>query len=174
MKKKEKTTEQEIKTLKGWKNACFVGMFLSAIAPFITIALANYEKYFIQYNGIKVSIGFFVGMGLMGFVVWAIAKKKLGDSMITFLILWITFAFTLTMLNELINDITTMMWFGSIGIAGTCALQKEEQALQKKIDKKIDIINTAEKELSVEQAKKEIAARKQKIIVKVKNEKGND
>ena len=172
--KKEKTTEQEIKTLKGWKNACFVGMFISAMTPFVAVALANYEKYFVQYNGTKVSIGFLVGMMLMGFVIWAITKKKLGDSMITFLVLWIAFAFTLTMLNELINDISTIMWFGAIGIAGTCALQQEEQALQKKIDKKLDIINTAEKELSVEQAKQEIAAKKQKVIVKVKKEKGNE
>lgn len=164
-KNEQKTLSQQKRTLKGWKWTCFIGEFVSAFTPFVVIGLANYDKYFVEYDGSKMSIALFMALGLMGFVVWAITKKKLENNFITFLIGWVVVAFIFTMLGELITDISTIMWFGAIGIAGTCGLMEGEKALEKKIKVIDEVQQQANKEIQVEQAKEEIV---KKVKVKVK------
>ena len=71
------------KTVKSQKNkyaiieySCFVGEFVSVASPFVAIGIANYDKYFVQYDGTKMSIAFFMAMAVMGMAIFLISKKK--------------------------------------------------------------------------------------------------
>lgn len=166
MEKKNKTPSEQKKSLKRWKRTCFAGEFVSAATPFFVIGIVNFDKYFIQYDGTKMSISFFLAMSLMGFVVWAITKKKLNNSFVLFLVGWLVCAFIFTMLGEMITDLATIMWFGAIGIAGALGLQKEEEVLQAKIDKISAAQEQADKEQLVEDVKQEKAEKTIKIKIK--------
>ena len=128
------------KSVKSQKNkyaaieyGCFVGEFVSVATPFVAIGIANYDKYFVQYDGTKMSIAFFMAMAVMGMAIFLISKKKLENSYITLLIGWAVMAFVFQMLGQMILDLATIMWFGLIGLAGAYILELgSKKAKQKK------------------------------------------
>ncbi len=154
---KERTVKQEQKYHKRWSLACFIAEFPVVFAPFITIGIVNYDKYFIQYDGTKVSVSFILAMAVLGIAVYCVSKKKLENSMITLLIAWTIVAFIFTILGELITDIAMIMWFGLIGLAGAFGLDKVSKAELAKSEKCKNAINKAEEDIMVEKHKKESA-----------------
>ena len=142
--------------------ASFIGEFISVATPFVAIGIVNYEKYFIEYDGTKMSISFFMALAVMGFAIWSISKKKLENSYITLLIGWAVMAFIFTMLGQMITDLAYIMWFGLIGLCGAYVLDLVSKHYKKKKDEITDAENTAKKEELVEQVKTE------KIKVKIK------
>lgn len=145
--------------------SCFAGEFVSVAAPFVAIAIVNYDKYFVQYNGTQMSISFFMALAVMGFAIWGITKKKLQNSFITFMIAWATIAFIFQMMGEMILDIATIMWFGLIGLAGAYGLDLGSKAAKKKKEKIISAYEQADKDDLVEAVKEE---KKQKVKVRIK------
>lgn len=161
------------KTVKSKKNkyaaieySCFVGEFVSVATPFVAIGIANYDKYFVQYDGTKMSIAFFMAMAVMGMAIFLISKKKLENSYITLLIGWAVMAFVFQMLGAMITDLATIMWFGLIGIAGAYVLEIGSKAAKKKKELIKDAIKQADKEDLVEQYKVEKEEKKVKVKVK--------
>lgn len=154
---KERTVKQEQKYHKRWSLACFIAEFPVVFAPFITIGIVNYDKYFIQYDGTKVSISFILAMAVLGIAIYCVSKKKLENSMVTLLIGWMVTAFIFTILGELITDIAMIMWFGLIGLAGAFGLDKVSKAEALKAEKCKSAINKAEEDIMVEKHKKESA-----------------
>jgi len=158
----EKSPSKLKKKYRAIQYSCFVGEFLSVAAPFITIAIVNYNKYFVEYNGTKTSISFLMAMAVMGFAIWGISKKKLQNSFVSLIIIWATMAFIFTMLGQLITDLATIMWFGLIGIAGACGLDIASNKAKKAKDKIIEAENKANQDDMVEAIKEE-----KKIKIKV-------
>ena len=142
--------------------SCFLGEFLSVAAPFVAIAIVNYEKYFVEYSGIKMSISFFMAMAVMGFAIFGISKKKMNNSFITLIIIWATIAFIFTMLGQIITDLSTIMWFGLIGIAGAAGLDLASNKAKDKKEKITKAQEQADNDDMVEAVKEE-----KKIKVKV-------
>lgn len=158
------------KSVKSQKNkyaaieyGCFAGEFVSVATPFVAIGIANYDKYFVQYDGTKMSIAFFMAMAVMGMAIFLISKKKLENSYITLLIGWAVMAFVFQMLGAMITDLATIMWFGLIGLAGAYILELGSKKAKAKKEQIKDAINTANKEDLVEQYKEE-----KKVKVKIK------
>ena len=158
------------KSVKSQKNkyavieySCFVGEFVSVATPFVAIGIANYDKYFVQYDGTKMSIAFFMAMSVMGLAIFLISKKKLENSYITLLIGWAVMAFVFQLLGQIILDLATIMWFGLIGLAGAYILELGSKKAKKKKESIKEAIAQANKEDLVEQYKEE-----KKVKVKVK------
>lgn len=161
------------KTIKSQKNkyaaieyGCFAGEFVSVATPFVAIGIANYDKYFVQYDGTKMSIAFFMAMAVMGMAIFLISKKKLENSYITLLIGWAVMAFVFQMLGAMITDLATIMWFGLIGLAGAYILEIGSKAAKKKKEEVKEAIKQANKEDMVDQYKQEKEEKKVKVKVK--------
>ena len=159
--KKKKSPTQKKHQYKALQYTCFGGEFASVAAPFVAIGAANYNKYFVEYSGTKMSISFIMAFGVMGFAIWGISKKKLNNSFVTMMIIWATMAFIFTMMGSLITDLATIMWFGLIGIGSAYGLDiasKKFEAKAKQID---EGINEAKKEEIKEDFKEEQAEKKE-------------
>lgn len=159
----EKTPTELKKKYKRWSRVCFFSEFLSVATPFVAIGLINYDKYFIQYNGTKMSIAFFLALAVMGLAVWLVAKKKFENSFITLLIGWATITGIFYLMGEMISDIATIMLFGLIGLAGAYGLDLGSKALDKKAKFVDEAIQQAKKEDLTEAYKEEV-----KVKVKIK------
>lgn len=167
--KKQRTTKQQAKHYGTLATTCFIAKFPVVFAPYIAIGIANYNKYFVEYNGTKMSISFVLALAVMGVAIYLISKKKLEGSFITLLIGWALFAFIFTMLGQMITDIAMIMWFGLIGLVAAYGLDEAEKKLKVKQQKLLDAINEAEKEITVEKYKTEIKQEQQeKKTVKIK------
>lgn len=166
--KKTLTPTQKKKKYKRIQYSCFAGEFISVAAPFIAIAIVNYDKYFVEYDGTKTSISFVMAMAVMGFAIWGITKKKLANSFVSMIIIWATMAFIFTMLGQIITDLATIMWFGLIGIVGAYGLDLGSNAAKKKKDKIIAGIEEAEKEITKDAYKEELKENEQKKTIKVR------
>lgn len=170
-KKKQRTTKQQAKHYGTLATTCFIAKFPVVFAPYIAIGIANYNKYFVEYNGTKMSISFVLALAVMGVAIYLISKKKLEGSFITLLIGWTLFAFIFTMLGQMISDIAMIMWFGLIGLVAAYGLDKVEDKLKVKKQKLVDAINEAEKDNTVEQVKQEIKQEQEqpkKVKIKIK------
>lgn len=164
--KKNKTPSQLKKRYRAIQWTTFISEFISIASPFIAIAIVNYDKYFVQYNGTKMSIAFAMALAVMGVAIWAVSKKKLENSFITLLIGWAVVAFIFTMLGEMITDLAVIMWFGLIGLAGAFGLDEVSKHYKKKKDNIIKAEQTANQDELVEQVKEEKASKKVKVRVK--------
>ena len=172
--KKPKTPTQKKKTYKRISRACFVGQFLSVAAPFVTIGIVNYDKYFVEYNGTKMSIAAIMSAAVMGLAIWLVAKKKFTNSYVTLLIGWVVIDANFFLLGQIINDIAYIMLFGFIGLLGAFGLDIASAKLDEAANKIQKGIDSAEEQLTREayiEEKQE--SEKKKIKVKVKTNKEN-
>ena len=145
-------------TILQWSS--YVGEFIAFVMPFFIIGIVNYDKYFVEYNGTKMSIAFFLAMGVMGFGIWGITKKKIENTYIALIIKWVLFALIFTMLGEIIKDIAAIMWFGLIGIAGAYGLDVTSEHFKKEKLLIKDAQEEAKKDNLVEEVKEENKVKK--------------
>lgn len=161
---KEKTPTQKKKSYKRWSRLCFFGEFVSVAAPFLAIGIANYDKYFIEYDGTKITTGFAMAMIIMGLAVWLVGKKEITNSMITLVIGWGLVTGILFLIEELLADLCYIMLFGWIGLVGALGLDVGSKKLAAKSDKIAKAIERAEDEELVEAYKEEKRAKEEKKV----------
>lgn len=154
--KKELTPTQQKKRYSRLRKTCYAGEFLTAIAPFVTIGAVNYNEYFVEYNGTKMSIACIMAMAIMGIALWAITKKKLENSFATLLIGWAAVAFIFQMMGSIVNDIATIMWFGLIGLTSSAGLDVASKKLKTKEDKITEGIEQAKRDMTANAYKAEV------------------
>lgn len=159
--KTPKTPTQQLKSYKRLGNVLFFSEFLSIFTPFIVIGIVNYDEYFVEYNGTKMSIACILAVALMGIATWLVAKEKFNNSFVTLIVGWATVTAIFFLLGQIINDIAYIMLFGLIGILGAYGLDLGSKACKSKAQKIKDAIEQAEKELTVEQYKQESATKTQ-------------
>ena len=158
----KKVPTKQKNSLKRWGRVCFLGEFVSVISPYIGIGIANYEKYFIQYNGTKVSIGFALAMGIMGIAIYLISKKQLAYSFITLFVGWGAVTGILFLVKELLNDICYIMLFGWIGIAVALGLDITKDKLNVKANKIQTAIDKAKELETMKAYEEEVASKENK------------
>lgn len=73
-KQEDKTTLELYKSFKHRKFACLLGKWLSIISPFVAIGIVNFNDYFTEYNGIKMSIGCTLAMAVAGIAIYQNVK----------------------------------------------------------------------------------------------------
>ena len=166
---KKKTPTQKKRQYKTISYLCFGGEFVSVFAPFIAIGIVNYDKYFVQYDGTKMSIAAVLTAALMGLATWLVSKKKFENSFITLIIGWFSVAFIFLLLGQIINDIAMIMFYGGIGILGAYGLDIGSKEAMKKANKIQEAIDQAVKENTVDDYKEELKEKEtKKVRIKVK------
>lgn len=166
--KKTRTPTEQVKHYTRLSNGLFFSEFLSIFAPFIVIAIVNYNEYFVEYDGTKMSIACVLAFALMGLATWLVAKNKFNNTFITLIIGWATATFIFFLMGKIINDISYIMLFGLIGILGAYGLDIGSKKAKKKAQFVKEAITQAQKEQLVDQYKNEPKVEKKKIKIVVK------
>lgn len=155
-KKKNLTIKQQANRYRNIKFGCIGAEFLSSIAPLVTIAFINKDKYFVDFEGTKISIGMFMAMAFMGFSIWAISKKKLENTMISLIIKLAIWAFVVTMIESILHDLALILWMTVIGLCVAQCFEWGAEKASKEQKKKLDRIEKAKEKRDIEQAESEI------------------
>ena len=153
--KKSLTIKQQANKYRNIKYGCIGAEFISAITPLVTIALINKDKYFIDFEGTKISIAMFMAMAFMGFSIWAITKKKLENTMISLIIKLAIFAFIVTMIESILHDLAMILWMTVIGLSVAQGFEFGAEKADKEQKKKLEAIAKAKEINDVEQAREE-------------------
>lgn len=156
MGKNKKTIKQQANTYRNIKFGCLGAEFLSAIAPFVAIGIANRDTWFIDYNGTQISVALYLALAFMGIAIYGITSKKLENTYFGFIMKWTIVAIIFTMLGDLINQIAYIMWMGLIGLLGSQGFELGYKSAKNKQQKLLNDIATAKSQNNVEQAKKEL------------------
>lgn len=156
MAKKQKTIKQQANTYRNIKFGCLTAEYLSALAPFVAIAIANKDTWFINYNGTQISIALYLAFAFMGIAIYGITTKKLENTYFGFIMKWAIVAIIFTLLGELINQITQIMWVGLIGLLGSQGFELGAKQAKNKQHKLLSAIEKAKEENNIAQAKKEL------------------
>ena len=157
MAKKQKTIKQQANTYRNIKFGCLGAEFLSAIAPFVAIGIANRDTYFVDYNGTQISIAMYLAMAFMGIAIYGITTKKLENTYMGFILKWAIVATIFTLLGQIIQDVAQIMWFGLIGLLGSQGFELGAKSAKKKQQKLLNAIEKAKEDTNIEQAKNELS-----------------
>ena len=157
MGKNKKTIKQQANTYRNIKFGCLGAEFLSAIAPFVAIGIANRDTWFIDYNGTQISVALYLALALMGIAIYGITSKKLENTYFGFIMKWTIVAIIFTMLGDLINQIAYIMWMGLIGLLGSQGFELGYKSAKNKQQKLLTSIEKAKEENNIAQAKEELS-----------------
>lgn len=168
--KKPQTLSQQKKHYKRVSRLCFAGEFVSAVAPYGIISLVNFESFFVHHDGLKISIGGILAIGMMCLVIGLISKKKLENSFVPLLFGWAVGIAALFLLDEIIEQLKYIMLFGWVGLVGAFGLDKASKANAAKAAKKQKAIEDGELQMDKDayiQEKQEQQAKpeKKKIVI---------
>lgn len=175
MAKKEKTAIQKQRTYRTLQYTCVGGEFLSIITPFIILGAVNAEEWFKSSDGWKIGLGGSLALALMGLAVFLVTKKKEGESKITagwitLIVGWFAVDFIFVLLANIMDQISTIMLFGGIGLLGAFGLDiVSKQVFKVRADLYKDAIGEVKKDTLKDKIEREVAEEKQKVKIKVIN-----
>ena len=167
MAKKNLTPTQQVKKYKRISRATFGAEFLSIIAPFLAVGIANWNKYFYEYNGTKISVAAVLAFGIMGMAIWMVAKKKLENAYVALLIGWGVFVAIAWLTKEIANDIFMISFCGWFGLAGAFGLDLGSKKALKKANEIQEGIELGKKEMTKNAYIEEVTESKSKKGSKV-------
>lgn len=160
MAKKQLSAKQKQTKYRALQYSTFIGEFVSILTPFIIMGAVNYEDWFVSESGWKVGLGGTLALALLGIAVLLVTKKKEDTSItsgyITLIIGWFAVAFIFMLLASIMEQITTIMFFGGIGILGAFGLDMTSKNFKVKADKYKESIEKAKSKVIEEDVEKEI------------------
>ena len=166
--KKPKTPTQLKRQYKTLSKACFLGEFASLIAPFVVTGIINYNNYFVQYDGVKISIAGVLAAFVMGIIVMVVSNKKIKNDYIPIIICLAIFIACLFLIEQIIHDLKFILIGAEVGLIGALGLDKESQVLQKKAAKIEKGIEAAEEQITRDAYIEEQQERNSRRTIKVK------
>ena len=116
----------------------FGGEFLSILAPFVTMGIINFDEWFMTEEGWKVGLGGSLALALLGMAVFLFTKKKedstITNGYITLILGWFAVTFIFMLLANIMEQISTIMFFGGLGLLGAFGLDLGSKDMKKKAD----------------------------------------
>lgn len=156
MAKKKKTIKKQANQYGALKWACFGGEFLSALLPLFIYVMVNHNSYFVEYEGVKYGVSFFMAMALVGITIIGVSGEKIKGSLLSFTIKIGIFAFIVKMIGNLANDLSNMLFCVFFGLLGSQGFELGGKYFKNKQELKLNAIKQAKSENDIEQAKTEI------------------
>lgn len=158
--KKPLTASQKQKKYRALQYSTFVGEFVSILTPFIIMGCVNAKEWFYNEQGWKVGLGGTLALALMGIAVFLVAQKKEDDKItngyITLVIGWFAVAFVFMLLASIMEQITTIMMFGGLGLLGAFGLDMTSKNFKTKADMYKATIQKSKEDVLKEQVVKEL------------------
>lgn len=159
MEKKKLSAIQQQNRFRALQYTTFIGEFISILTPFIVMGAVNYEEWFTTEDGWRVGLGGTLALALMGIAVFMVTKKKEGkttNGYISLVVGWFAVAFVFMLLASLLEQITTIMMFGGLGLLGAFSLDLASLNFKFKADSYKTAIQKAREKSVEEQAIEEI------------------
>lgn len=160
MAEKKKTAKQQQTKYRALQYSTFVGEFISVLTPFIIMGAVNADEWFTTEQGWKVGLGGALALALMGIAVFLVTKKKEDNSItngfITLIVGWFAVAFIFMMLASIMEQITTIMFFGGLGLLGAFGLDMTSKNFKAKADLYKETIQKAKQDVLKERVEEEI------------------
>lgn len=175
--KKNLTTKQEYIKARGLQWGFFGTEILTMLAPFVAIAIVNFEEYFIQVDGYKVGFGFFLALGVAGIIIATVSSNKIKEelkttpyvnSLITLAIVLIIVGVICFLMASILQDLFMICFCGAGGIFGAIL---EEKLLVQNFKKKADMLKEVINEVDNTSKKDKYLEEKEKLLEKAKREK---
>ena len=159
-KKKQLTATQQKNKYRALQYTTFVGEFVSILTPFIIMGCVNAKEWFYNEESWKVGLGGTLALALMGIAVFMVTKKKEDDKItggyITLVVGWFAVAFVFMLLASIMEQITTIMMFGGLGLLGAFGLDMTSKNFKAKADQYKDTINKSKQKLLEEETIQEL------------------
>ena len=138
----------------------FVGEFVSIFTPFIVMGAVNAQDWFYVEGGWKVGLGGTLALALLGIAVFLVGKKKEDEKItggyITLLVGWFAVAFIFLLLTDILDQITTIMMFGGLGLLGAFGLDLTSKSFRAKADAYKDTITKAKTDVIKDEVEQEL------------------
>ena len=164
---KKLTTNQKKNKYRALQYTTFVGEFVSIIMPFVVMGAINSKEWFYNEEGWKVGLGGTLALALMGIAVFLVTKKKEDDKItggyITLIVGWFAVAFVFMLLASIMEQITTIMMFGGIGLLGAFGLDITSKSFKAKADLYKETIQKSKETVLKEEVVKELKENKNDI-----------
>lgn len=154
--KKELTVTQKKNKYNRISKITYLSQYVAMAAPYIAIGIANYDKYFVEVDGTKMSISFAMALAVLGYTIWSTTNKKLENTLWPTVIKMFILAFICFLMGQLITDLGTIFLFGGIGMVGSETLNSVSKNYAKKRDLITEATEEAKKEMIKEEVKKEV------------------
>lgn len=160
MANKKLTTNQKKNKYRALQYTTFIGEFVSILTPFIVMGCVNAKEWFYNEEGWKVGLGGTLALALMGIAVFMVTKQKEDDKItggyVTLIVGWFAVAFIFMLLANIMEQITTIMLFGGIGLLGAFGLDMTSKNFKAKADQYKDTINKSKQKLLEEETIQEL------------------
>ena len=170
--KKQLTVKQKKNKYRGLQYTTFVGEFISILTPFIVMGAVNAQDWFYQEEGWKVGLGGTLALALMGICVFLVTKKKEDDKItsgyITLIVGWFAVAFIFMLLSSIMEQITTIMMFGGLGLLGAFGLDMTSKNFKAKADAYKKALEKVDQETLEDKIRQEVLEEQEKKTVKIK------
>ena len=166
--KKKLTPTQQKRRYNNLSKVCNIGQWGALIAPFVTIALVNYKDYFIEYDGVKMSVAAVLAAFIMGVIVFTVVNKKIENSYGPLIIKVAIFTAILFLIDGIVQDLKFIMLFTLLGLFGALGLEKTSESLSKKADKIQKGIDAGDEERTKNEYLNEVKEKEEKKTIKIK------
>ena len=138
MEKKQLTIKQKKTRYRVAQYSTFGGEFLSILTPFMVMGIVNYDEWFLNENGWKIGLGGSLALALLGLATFLVGKKKEDDKItggfISLVLGWFAVAFIFMLLADIMDQISTIMFFGGLGLLGAFGLDLTSKNFKQKAD----------------------------------------
>lgn len=132
----KKTAKQMQTKYRALQYSTFVGEFVAIITPFIIMGAVNADEWFKSDEGWKVGLGGALALALMGVAVFLVTRQKedakITNGFITLIVGWFLVAFIFLMLASIMEQITTIMFFGGLGLLAAFGLDIASKSFKEK------------------------------------------
>lgn len=105
--------DKKYKRIRNSGYALMGAKWVSILSPFIAIGIANYDEYFTEYNGVKMSIGCVLALAVMGIAIYNEAKDK--NKKVSGIVGWAVALALAYLLQSVLNDLVLILGCGLIG-----------------------------------------------------------
>ena len=160
MAKKQLTAKQQQTKYRALQYTTFVGEFISILTPFIIMGIVNYDEWFTTEEGWKVGLGGTLALALMGIAVFLVTKKKEDEKItggyITLIVGWFAVAFIFMLLASIMEQITTIMMFGGLGLLCAFGLDIASHNFKDKADLYKKTIQVAKENVVKQQVEEDL------------------
>ena len=159
MAKKVLTSTQKKNKYRALQYGTFIGEFVSILTPFIVLGCVNAKEWFYNDEGWKVGLGGTLALALMGIAVFMVTKNKeekdKTDGYITLIVGWFAVAFIFMLLADIMQQITTIMFFGGLGLLGAFGLDLTSKNFKAKADLYKETIQKGKQKVLQEEVEQE-------------------
>lgn len=142
--------------------------FVAVAIPFLVICLVNWNEWFTTEEGWKVGLGGILVFSIFGILLLKLSKKNedknKNSGFISLIIGYYVCNLIIEMLSSILDSISTIMFFGGIGLFGAYFLFLLSMKFKFKADHYQEVILKAKENILQKQVEEEVIKNDSKVV----------